>query len=207
MLKIFTLKYKVLALLIANSIYVIYSCNNVPNHVPKPKAYYRITFLDKSYVPFKNFNGCNYSFLIPSYSMVSPDEANVSEKCWININYPKYGGTLHISYFKITNRNQIIQLSEDSRKLVFKHTIKASEINEVYLSYPKNNVYGFLYEIEGNAASPLQFYISDNKSNFLRGSLYFNMTPNIDFIKPVIDYIRLDINKLIESLKWNPNFN
>ncbi|MGE9516091.1 MAG: gliding motility lipoprotein GldD [Solitalea-like symbiont of Acarus siro] len=203
--KIFTLKYRILTLLIVT--FLAHACSDAPNSVPKPKAYYRINFVEKDYIQFKNFNGCNYSFLIPSYSAVTPDEANLNEKCWLNINYPKYGGTLHISYFKITNRNQIIKLSEDSRKLVFKHTIKASEINEVYLSYPKNNVYGFLYEIEGNAASPLQFYISDNKSNFLRGSLYFNMTPNIDFIKPVIDYIRIDINKLIESLRWNPNFN
>jgi len=36
----------------------------------------------------------------------------------------------------------------------------------------------------------------------LRGSLYFNATPNKDSIAPVLDFVSKDITKLIETLQW-----
>ena len=67
----------------------------------------------------------------------------------------------------------------------------------------ENKVYGVLYDIHGNSASNLQFFATDSIENFLRGSLYFNTIPNADSLQPVKDYIKEDLQNLIESLKWS----
>jgi gliding motility-associated lipoprotein GldD len=69
--------------------------------------------------------------------------------------------------------------------------------------HPAEKVSGTIYYIRGNAASPLQFYMTDSIRHFLRGALYIRATPNIDSLKPVIDYLEKDVIRLIETLHWN----
>ena len=59
-----------------------------------------------------------------------------------------------------------------------------------------------MYEIKGNAASPLQFVLTDSTKHFLRGALYFNETPNADSIAPISKYVEEDVQRLIESVRW-----
>jgi len=59
------------------------------------------------------------------------------------------------------------------------------------------------YEIDGNAASQAEFYITDSTKHFLTGSLYFNQRPNFDSIMPAAAYIKKDMRHLMETLKWN----
>jgi gliding motility-associated lipoprotein GldD len=59
-----------------------------------------------------------------------------------------------------------------------------------------------LFDIKGDAASPLQFLATDSARHFLRGSLYFYARPNRDSLAPVIDYIKTDVVHLIETLEW-----
>jgi gliding motility-associated lipoprotein GldD len=66
-----------------------------------------------------------------------------------------------------------------------------------------DNVGGILYEIGGDAASPIQFFVTDSTNHFLRGALYFNSAPNADSLAPAIKYAKEDIMKMITTLKWN----
>ena len=59
-----------------------------------------------------------------------------------------------------------------------------------------------VYDIEGNAASSIQFFLTDSTKHFIRGALYFNAVPNTDSISPVVDYIRKDIYRMIETFEW-----
>ena len=59
-----------------------------------------------------------------------------------------------------------------------------------------------IYELKGNTATNLNFYISDGKSHFLRGALYFNAKTEIDSIQPVFDFLKEDILYLIKSTEW-----
>ena len=168
-------------------------------YTPKPRGYFRISFLDKNYhkldsaaLPFK--------FEIPDYSKVLPDHDRLAEPDWINLEIPQHKAEVHISYKKINNN--LAKLTEDSRTLAYKHSIKADAINERIFVNPSKKVYGTIFQIEGNAASPLQFYLTDSTKNFLRGALYIREIPNIDSIKPVIDYLTPDIIRLIETTEW-----
>ena len=59
-----------------------------------------------------------------------------------------------------------------------------------------------LFEVGGDAASTTQFYLTDKKKHFIRGALYFRTTPNADSLKPVVQFVRKDMEHMIQSFKW-----
>jgi len=168
------------------------------SYTPKPRGFLRIDFPAREYVLFDSV--CPYTFEYPSYGKIVPDTDYNTEPCWINIDFPEFDGIIHISY-KEVNRN-LNDFIEDSRALTYKHTIKADAIKETVYTNPELEVYGIFYDIKGNAASSLQFYLTDSNEHFLRGSLYFNVQPNKDSLAPVISFFRKDIIHLVESFAW-----
>ncbi len=188
---------KYLTVFFALALLLITSCKE--DYVPKPRGYFRISFLPKSYHQLDSA-GLPYRFDIPDYSKVVPDHDRQAEPYWVNLKIPAHKAEVNISYKKV--ENNLAQLTEDSRKLAYKHSIKADAINERIFVNPQKKVYGTIYQIEGNAASPLQFYLTDSTRNFLRGALYIREVPNIDSLRPVIDYLTPDVIRLIESTEW-----
>ncbi len=174
---------------------LVSACNTKSNYLPKPRGYFRIDFPEKKYQHYQS--DCPYSFDFPNYSKISDYNP---DSCWINIDFPKYKGTIHISYKVVENNIQ--QYIEDSRTLVYKHTIKADAIKETLYKNDEKKVYGILYDIKGNTASSLQFFLTDSINHFYRGALYFNTRPNKDSLNPVINFIKEDITYLIESFEW-----
>ena len=63
-------------------------------------------------------------------------------------------------------------------------------------------VYGLVFDIAGNTASSVQFYLTDSTKHFMRGALYFNERTNVDSVSPVLTYLKKDILHMIETLKW-----
>jgi len=168
------------------------------NYTPKPRGFLKIDFPEKEYVRFDST--CPFSFTHPVYAKILPDTDFYSEPCWINIEFPSFKGMIHISYKRVDGN--LYQYMEDSRSLAYKHTIKADAIRETVYSNPEAAVHGILYDIKGDAASSLQFYLTDSNNHFLRGSLYFNVEPDKDSLAPVIAYFKEDIIQLIESFEW-----
>lgn len=176
---------------------ILFSCNRPA--VPKPKGYFRIDFPEKEYINFKS--ECNYSFDIPVYGHIEPSDLSTAEKCWYNITFNSYKGTIYLTYK--TLEGNLSSYAEDIRKIVYKHIIKADDIIETPISNPDKKVYGILYDIKGNTASSVNFYITDSTSGFLSGSLYFNVQPNKDSLAPAIDFFREDIVHLINTFEWD----
>jgi gliding motility-associated lipoprotein GldD len=83
-----------------------------------------------------------------------------------------------------------------------KHQVKATGLEETVVLRDSAKVYGLLFDIAGNTASSLQFYLTDSTHHFLRGALYFNAKPNIDSLKIVVDFIREDVLHLINTTRW-----
>ena len=183
--------------LIFVSLLILSSCDEY--FQPKPRGYFRIHLPEKSYAPIQQ--NLPYSFDIPAYATLEKDKHPFAEKYWNNIIFPEFNAKIHLSY-KCINNN-LPALLEDAHKLVNKHIPKANAINErIYINKEKG-VYGVTYSIMGaEAASPFQFYLTDSTDNFIRGALYFNVSPNNDSLAPVISFLEEDIQKLIESFKW-----
>lgn len=186
-------------LILASCIFLI-SCSSDDEGTiaPKPRSYYRLSFPEKKYVKYDSV--CPFTFEMPSYSQIDNDKNYRAEPCWLNLNFPSFNGTLHLSY-KAVNGNLKAYL-EDTYTLASKHQIKASGIEEHLISRDSDKVYGLIYEIKGNAASSIQFFLTDSIHHFLRGALYFNAVPNNDSIAPVLEFVRKDIYQIIATFKW-----
>ena len=174
-----------------------YSCKE--EYIPKPRGYFRIDFPEKTYTQLDSA-ALPYRFEIPRYSSIEADKGRITEPYWVNLEIPKHRAEVHISYKKVNNN--LLELTEDSRNLAYKHSIKADAINERIYVNPQKKVFGTIYLIDGNAASPLQFYLTDSTTHFLRGALYFREVPNIDSIRPVIEFLTPDVIHLIETTEW-----
>ena len=169
------------------------------SYTPKPHGYFRIDFPEKKYQNYTK-NLSPYIFEISSYAKIEIREEAHNKLNWFNIFYPKYNAKIHISYKKV-NDNINVYL-EDTRALVYKHTVKADAIGEKNFLSSDKNVYGTIYDIKGNTASSIQFFLTDSTNHFVRGALYFNVKPNQDSLAPVIEYIKQDIVHLIETFEW-----
>ncbi len=170
------------------------------DYAPKPRSFFRIDFPEKKYKTFTE--GCNYTFDYPVYAKMVKDTLENAQNCWFDVAFPSFNGRLHLSYYPITSQKEFNQLVEDSRKLAFKHTVKATGIEEGTIRFADRKVYGTYYDIDGNTASSVQFILTDSTKNYLRGALYFNEQPRQDSIQPVIDFVKKDIDVMIKTLKW-----
>jgi len=166
---------------------------------PKPRGFFKINFPEKNYRMYDSV--CPYSFEIPVYANMSQDKHMGAEPCWLNLNFPQFKATVHLSYKSVTDTN-LNRFLEDSRDFAIRHQIKATGLEETVVIRDSANVYGLVYDISGNTASSVQFYLTDSTKHFLRGALYFNTVPNIDSLKIVIDFIRKDILHLVQTCKW-----
>ena len=168
--------------------------------MPKPKGYPRIEFPDRMYrkAPIKN---CPFTFEIPNYTSLEPVGDLNKEPCWYNLYFKPFDAILHLSYKEVNTQNKLEEYIEDSRELVFKHTIKAQEIEEREIDN-KKNIRGIFYDIKGETATSINFFVSDYNQHFLRGAFYFNEKTKIDSVQPIVDFVKNDFIHLIETLQW-----
>jgi gliding motility-associated lipoprotein GldD len=89
----------------------------------------------------------------------------------------------------------------DAFNLTNKNDVIASSINDSAMVTP-NNINGVFFTVGGNAATAHQFFLTDTNTNFIRGALYFDASPNADSIRPVQEFLRKDIEHLINTFKW-----
>ncbi|HRO43557.1 MAG TPA: gliding motility lipoprotein GldD [Flavipsychrobacter sp.] len=173
---------------------------------PKPRGYARTEFPSHQYRSF-NEQTFPYSFEYPVYARVITDTLFFGQKpenpYWLNIDFPTLGGTIYLSYKPINAQQPLENLIEDAHEMSFMaHSKRADYIGDAVFQFRDRNVYGILYEVGGNAASAHQFVVTDSVKHFVRGALYFDVTPNADSLKPVNDFLKHDILHLLETLRW-----
>lgn len=177
----------------------LFSCQG--NFSPKPRGFFRIDLPEKEYVRLDS--SFPYSFEYPVYGEFVPDVRPSAEPYWGDLVFPDYKGALHLSYKRVNHPADLAVFFEDARSFAQKHIPKATAITEEMIRDDERRVYGILYEIKGaEAASALQFYVTDSLNHFLRGALYFNVSPNNDSLAPVIDFLEEDIRHMIGTLNW-----
>ena len=161
--------------------------------LPKPKAYLNLEYPTVTYQKVE---------VAKPYSFEVSSSANSIElpKFWSQIKYPKLKATIEITYRPV--KNNLIELVVESEKLVYKHAVKAEGISTKNFENFETRVFGSMQEISGNAASQIQFHLTDSTHNFIKGALYFYAKPNYDSILPAVDYLKKDIIRLIETLEW-----
>ncbi len=169
------------------------------SYTPKPKGYFRIDLPDKKYTLYDSLE--NYRFEYPDYALVLHENRTGTEKDWVDIIFPDYKGSLHISYKQVDQN--LSKYVEDTRNMLLQHIPKASGITDSLIIDRDGRKYGLVHHIRGKgAASPIQFYLTDSTRHFIRGALYFNIRPNNDSLAPVIEFLKADIHHFIHTLEW-----
>ncbi|GAB2987488.1 gliding motility lipoprotein GldD [Mucilaginibacter puniceus] len=181
------------------------ACGGGGDYSPKPRGYFRIELPNKEYRPYQS--AYPFTFEYPVYAQVEQDSTPARTTLQkmqykLNMQFKQFNGTLHLSYQPITSKKIFDELIEDAHKLAFKHTVKATGIDEARINFPERKVYGLYYTIDGNAASAVQFYLTDSVRHYLRGALYFNESPQFDSIQPVLNFVKKDVDVLIKTLRW-----
>lgn len=184
---------------------IFFSCRP-QTYTPKPRGYAKVAFPEKAYQSF-DISGFPYKFEYPVYGRIIKDTLFFGHQpenpYWINIDFPAIGGTIYISYKPVTGRQSFSQLLEDAHEMSFSaHSKRADYIGEQPFEFGEHKVYGILYDVGGNAASAYQFIATDSVKHFMRGALYFNVSPNADSLKPANEFLRQDMVHLLETLRW-----
>ena len=171
--------------------FLVFSCKN--DVLPKPSSQLRLDYPEAEYAHFEN--ECPFTFDMNSEAIIKgkPD-------CNFTIDYPKMKATIYLSYKPINNNINL--LLKDAQKLTYEHVIKADGILEQPFLNNTNKVYGMFYQVNGNAATNAQFYVTDSVKHFLDCSVYFYAKPNFDSIMPAASYVKNDMQRLMESLRW-----
>jgi gliding motility-associated lipoprotein GldD len=180
---------------------LLVSCNGV--YTPKRRGYFKIDFPRHEYQTFDQ-PGFPYTFEYPVYAKIVRDSSffdTVPENpYWINIDFPRFDARIYVSY-KAIGPNKFDKLREDAFKMTFKHSLKASSIDQTVIQTP-NGIGGIYFNVGGNAATANQFFLTDTTKHFLRGALYFDTTPNEDSLGIVNQFLEKDMQHLINTFKW-----
>lgn len=174
---------------------VFFSCQD-DDVLPKPKAYLALEYPEAKY--YQAEIDCVYDFKINSIAKLKSDK--YKNNCWFDITYPLLDGSIYISYYPV--EDNLRSLIIDAQKLPLSHEIKADAILSTTFINDEHKTYGLFYEVEGNAASQAQFYLTDSINHFATGSIYFNAKPNYDSILPAAEYLKKDMRKILESMTW-----
>lgn len=199
---------------------IFIACNST--YTSRPKGYFQIDFPQHGYKTF-NKEGFPYSFEYPAYAEIIQDstyfDSSPENPWWVNIDFPKFNAKIFLSYKVVGGKapykikmadgsyrdslgvNQFDLMVNDAFNLTNKNQVMSKSIKDS-LFQTANGVTGVFFRVGGNAATSKQFFVSDTTKNFLRGALYFDATPNYDSLKPVQDFLQVDMDHLINSFRW-----
>lgn len=181
------------------------SCGGEEAYFPKPRMYPKVNYPAKSYVTFDE-NYCSFSFERPAYSEVKQDkyffDGKPLDPCWFDLEMDTLNSVMHFSYLPIKNRTHFDELIKDAFRMVNEHNKKAEYRQDQKIENDQG-IGGMLFEVDGPVATPLQFFLTDTTSHFLRGSLYFNAKVNPDSIAPIYGFIKEDIYHMLSTFDWS----
>lgn len=179
--------------LLAATPFFLTSCRQ--NYTPKPRTYMYIELPEKTY---RTFDSAAYpfSFDLPTYATFKP----IKDRTWADIVVPSLGATINFTYIARPDLDTCVR---NSLFFVERNLSKANGLYETEVNRPKDKVYGYIYDLTGpEVATTCQFYLTDSNRHFVRGALYINCVPNNDSLAPVLEFMRADIERMVESFKW-----
>ncbi|HRH71042.1 MAG TPA: hypothetical protein PLB89_16180 [Flavobacteriales bacterium] len=165
--------------------------------VPKPRGYFRIDLPPQDYVIWTD--SATFSTELPSYAKVGIRPTR-NDARWFDVRFPKQRATVHLTWSPVGD--QLEDLIEDAHRFKSQHQAMAAKIESKRVLRDSARVFGSVFNVEGDVASPLVFYFTDSTDNFLYGALYFDARPNADSLAPVTERIRADMQHMAATLAW-----
>ena len=180
-------------------IIILASCGGKQT-IPKPKGYNRIILPEHTYQILPDT--LPYIFEYSQYAQLSKDSSWLSERYWINISYPQLNANIELTYKPLKkDKNLLNQYLDIAYRLTAKHQIKAYSMEHAIITTDNGNT-ASIYELEGEVPTQFQFFTTDSINHFLRGTLYFETALKNDSLAPAIEYIKIDMMHLLNTLEW-----
>ncbi len=175
------------------------------DYYPKPRGYNRIEFPEHAYRSLPD--SLPYIFEYSSYAKMLKDTSRISEKDWVEIYYPRLKANVHITYKNLhQNMDLLREYLDDAYFLTSKHQIKAYAIDDIIMTSPSGKTFS-IAELDGQVPSQFQFICTDSTTHFIRGALYFNTKVNNDSLRPSIEYVKVDVLHMMNTLMWSEEIN
>ncbi|MDZ4714960.1 MAG: gliding motility lipoprotein GldD [Cytophagales bacterium] len=174
------------------------SCSR--DYQPKPKGYNRLVLPESSYL--QSPDTLPYRFYYSRHARLLKDTSWIRDKHWVEIYYPDFQATIHITYKKVNKSPKLLrEYLQDAYVLTAKHQIKAYAIDETIVKTPSGKT-AVIAELQGEVPSQFQFTLTDSVEHFLRGAVYFNVRVQNDSLQPAIDFVKKDAMHLINTVEW-----
>jgi len=182
---------------------VFFSCENY--FLPKESAYLRLDYPKPEY---ELIDDKEFPFFFEANSRLSEisDIDINSESIDFIINYNQLNAQINFQYKNVNSNEKLNAYILDLKMTIETHSTMANSVKIKDYSLKEKNIFGRIFDLSGDVASPYQFYLTDSTNNIISGLVYFNIKPNYDSILPAINYIENDIIHLIESFNWK-NYN
>jgi gliding motility-associated lipoprotein GldD len=172
-------------------------CNADP--VPRPSGYFRIALHDTLFSAGEV--GCGLGFERSLAAGLMPRLERVGDSCWFDLVYPQYDARLHCTYVHAHGAEDLAKRMDDAFRLAYEHEVRADAIGTRRFNRP-DGTSGISFHLTGDAASPMQFVLTDGEDDFFRGALYFNRSANGDSTQTVTDRITYDVARIMETVRW-----
>ena len=175
---------------------MIFSCNET--NLPKQNGFLRIEFKEPYYSIYEETD-TSLNFY---YNSNSTDLDQIGNNQFL-FDYRDLNLSLNLSFYMIKTSHVLDKKLGDFSLILVTHTKKSNGVIIREYDNDTRRIFGKLYEIKGDVASPVQFYLTDSLSNFINGSVNLKFKSNYDSIFPSIQYVKNDILVLFEFINWN----
>ncbi|MHA8093431.1 gliding motility lipoprotein GldD [Aquirufa lenticrescens] len=185
-------------------ILTLFSCGSASQEentaMPRPKGFPAMDIPPHQYKALEK--GHPFSFELSKQAVVKKDTFALAEPHWMYIYYPRWDAFIQLTYKSVEgDRKRLDKMIRDSYVLASKHQMKANRIEDAILT-TRDGRKATVIELEGEVATPFQFFATDSTSHFLRGAVYLNTATKNDSLAPVIRYLKQDAIHLIQTLRW-----
>ena len=174
---------------------LLLGCSDPPT--PRPRGWFRIDLPPQEYIA--QTTAAPFTAELPAYARLAARQQNEHVR-WFDLRFAKQRATVHLTWTPV--QGNLPQLIEDAHGFKAKHEALAAKIGRERVLREEDRVFGTLFDVEGDVASPMVFYLTDSTANFLYGALYFDTRPNADSLAPVTERLREDVRHMAATLKW-----
>ncbi|MFM7387257.1 MAG: hypothetical protein ACKO5L_03770 [Bacteroidota bacterium] len=182
---------------------ILFSSCKEKSPVPKPLSYLRTELPDHEYFTMKVDNPVvGFTAEMSTLFSLSKNLADLKYG-FQEVDLGAANGTILMYSKRFNTKDSLFKLINASNDMVDEHKVKADQIDYVQIKDYKRRVFGTFFTLKGNVATNFQFYLTDSSSRFIRGELLLNCTPNYDSLRPVIDYLKVDMDRMLSSFRWN----
>lgn len=172
----------------------LFSCSSAPKEKEQTSPIRKTNEL-------RRYETASFSFDYNKGQTIIPKIADSSDEIWLDILDSDLDATIYCSYLTI-DQESLYKTLEDSYRLAYSHISVSEGISQQLVLNDSLKTYATIYDIEGQVATPIQFFVTDSTSHFLRGSLYYNKAVKNDSVASATKLLRDDILTLINTLRW-----